>query len=68
MLSCLLEAADLKTTWESFEEATDEDLNFLRGMSEKAQIEVLLKRVQNVLRVAANDLTGNEETQESRLV
>ena len=68
LLSCLLEAADLKTTWESFEEATDKDLNFLRGMSEKDQIEVTLERVQNVLRVVANDLTGNEETQESRLV
>ena len=66
LLSCLLEAADLKTTWESFEEATDEDLNFLRGMSEKDQIEVTLERVQNVLRVVANDLTGNEETQESK--
>ena len=66
LLSCLLEAADLKTTWESFEEATDEDLNFLRGMSEKDQIEVTLERVQKVLRVVANDLTGNEETQESK--
>ena len=66
LLSRLLEAADLKTTWESFEEATDEDLNFLKGMSEKDQIEVTLERVQNVLRVAANDLTGNEETQESK--
>ena len=64
--SLLLEAADLKTTWESFEEATDEDLNFLRGMSEKDQIEVTLERVQNVLRVVANDLTGNEGTQESK--
>ena len=66
LLSRLLEAADLKTTWESFEEATDEDLNFLRGMSEKDQIEVTLERVQKVLRVVANDLTGNEETQESK--
>ena len=51
LLSRLLEAADLKTTWESFEEATDDDLNFLRGMSTKDQIEVTLERVQNVLRV-----------------
>ena len=68
LLSRLLEAADLKTTWESFEEATDEDLNFLRGMSKKDQIAVTLERVQNVLKVVANDLTGNEETQESKLV
>ena len=68
LLSRLLEAADLKTTWESFEEATDEDLNCLKGMSEKDQIEVTLEKVQNVLRAVANDLTGNEETQESRLV
>ena len=66
LLSCLLEAADLKTTWESFEEATDEDLNFLRGMSKKDQIAVTLERVQNVLRVVANDLTGNEGAQESK--
>ena len=66
LLFCLIEAADLETTWESFEEATDDDLNFLIGMSEKDKIEVLLERVQNVLREVANDLTGNEETQESK--
>ena len=35
---------------------------------EKDQIEVVLERAQNLLRAVANDLTGNEETQESKLV
>ena len=46
-----------KNTIKLKEEATDEDLNFLKGMSEKDQIEVTLEKVQNVLRAVANDLS-----------